>query len=508
MDYLHFTRNYTFIHAEFVTNNSPHFINSLISKINLNKNGDVFRSIRKYLRYNPINEFEPFLESLGINQSELQSILPSRTVFLSDDTLLSDNFRCLYNHGVPRNRIGKIYTQAREVFRFENGVLAKKFQDYQGLGLSKSTVIKLFVCCPLLLVGDDVDSVFVAVLDWLNRIGIESEWIAHCMSCSKNYSWKTMLDSIEFLHQVGYSEKQMYTLFKEDPKLLLDGFGKKMYLLLARLIKSGVEVNAISSCFIEHPSILSSKCVENVMNVISFLYNIRMEQDDIACVLSKYMHVLSKHSIKGHKTVCKELGIGKAELCQIIKDDPLEFIRLASKPEQKGTRRDYNEDPRRYLEKTTFLLKLGYLENSEEMEEAVKVFKGRGDELQERFDCLVEAGLDYNRVVEMIKRAPMILNLTRTLIQKKIDFLINVLGYPIECLLGYPTYFCHDLDKITARFSMYEWLKTRNAINPELNLSSIVSSNEKRFVKYFVNVHPEGPAIWQSITSLSNKDKK
>ncbi|PNX83223.1 hypothetical protein L195_g039263, partial [Trifolium pratense] len=32
------------------------------------------------------------------------------------------------------------------------------------------------------------------------------------------------------------------------------------------------------------------------------------------------------------------------------------------------------------------------------MEEATKMFKGRGDQLHERFDCLVEAGFDYNSV--------------------------------------------------------------------------------------------------------------
>jgi hypothetical protein len=46
-----------------------------------------------------------------------------------------------------------------------------------------------------------------------------------------------------------------------------------------------------------------------------------------------------------------------------------------------------------------------------------------------------------------------------------------------------------------------------NAINPALILSTIVSYNEKQFVKYFVNMHPKGPTVWQSITRLSNKDK-
>ncbi|GAU18202.1 hypothetical protein TSUD_249030 [Trifolium subterraneum] len=300
-----------------------------------------------------------------------------------------------------------------------------------------------------------------------------------------------MINTIEFVHQVGYSEKQMYDLFKGDPKLLLEGLGKKLYLLLGRLIKFGVDVNVVTSCFVEHPDMLSSERVENLMTVIAFLYNIRMEQDDIEHVLTNYMHILSKHSIKGQRTVCMELRIGKADLCRIIKDDPLELICLASKTEKKRVGREQCCDPRNYLDKTTFLLKLSYIENSEEMEEATKMFKGRGDLLQERFDCLVEAGLDYNSVVSMIKRDPRILNLKRTVLEKKIDFMKNTSVFPLECVVRYPAYFSHDLGLLSARFSMYQWLKKRNAINRAISLCTIVSYTEKKFVKFFVNMDPE-----------------
>ncbi|PNX83224.1 hypothetical protein L195_g039264 [Trifolium pratense] len=67
----------------------------------------------------------------------------------------------------------------------------------------------------------------------------------------------------------------MYDLVKADPRLLFQGSGKKLYLLLGRLIKSGVDVNVVSSCFAEHPNLLSS-----------------------------------------HRTGCKELRVGKADLCK------------------------------------------------------------------------------------------------------------------------------------------------------------------------------------------------
>ncbi|KAJ1389009.1 Transcription termination factor, mitochondrial/chloroplastic [Sesbania bispinosa] len=505
MDYLHSTRGYSFLDAEYISKNSPRFVESLVSKIG-GEEGDVSRSLRKLLRYNPVNEFEPFFESLGISQSELPLVLPPDMIFLSDDHVLLDCFHALCNYGVPRNRMGKIYKQAKEIFWYDSGLLLSKFQAFENLGLSKSAVIKLVVCCPSLLVGA-MDCEFVDVIGWLKKIGAESDWIMNCMSYSRTYSWKKMLETIQFLHKVGYSEKHMHNLFKENPRLLLEGFGKKLFLFLGRSLKLGLEMNVICSYFIKYPYIMSSKSAKNLIRVIGFLYIIGMGKDDIANILSNHMHLLCKHSWKGHKTVCEELNIGKADLCQIIKDDPLKLISLASKLEQKSNEQVFCHDPRNYLEKTAFLLKLGYTENSEEMAKALKMFRGRGDQLQERFDCLVEAGLDYNSVIEMIKRAPMILNQKRSIIQKKIDF-VKKLDYPVECLVRFPSYFCHDLEKIIERFSMYEWLKERNAVNPDLTLSTIVSSNDKRFVKYFVNMHPQGPTIWNSLKRLSNKDKK
>ncbi|RDY10399.1 Transcription termination factor MTEF18, mitochondrial, partial [Mucuna pruriens] len=503
MDYLHSTRGYTFSDAEYVSKNSPRFVESLASIIDDNHKHDVPRSLRKFLRYNPINEFEPFFESLGIGPSELHLLLPRGIIFLADDYLLLENFHALCNYGVPRNRMGKFYKEAKEIFGYASGLLPLKLQGYENLGLGKSTVVKLVVCCPLLLVGD-VNCEFVAVLGWLKRIGIESDWMVNYLSCSRTYSWKRMLDTMQFLHKVGYSEEQMHNLFRENPKLLLEGFGRKLYLFFGLLLKLGVEMGVIYSYIVEYHCILSNKCAKNLLRVIGFLCAIGMGKDDIAHILSKYMHLLSTRSLKGYKTVCKELKVGKADLCQILKDDPLKLISLASKQEQKGDGKVYSHDPRNYLEKTTFLLKLGYTENSEEMAKALKMFRGRGDQLQERFDCLVEAGLDYNSVIEMIKRAPMILNQKKDVIKRKIDFLRNVLGYPLECLVGFPTYFCHDLEKIVERLSMYAWLKERNAVNPSLALSTIVASNDKRFVKYFVNVHPQGPAVWKGLKSQNH----
>ncbi|XP_020235283.1 transcription termination factor MTEF18, mitochondrial-like [Cajanus cajan] len=504
LDYLHSSRGYSFMDAEFISQNSPSFVHGLVSEFH-GQDEDVARCLTKFLRYNPINEFEPFFESLGISPHELPLFLPRGMMYLSDDHVLLDNFHALSNYGVPRNRIGKIYQQAKEVFGYPSGLLLSKFRGYENLGLSRSMVIKLVVCCPSLLVGETC-SELVMVLDWLKKIGIEHDWIGNYLSCLKTYESRRMLDAMEFLHKVGYSEEQMHNLFKENPALLLEGL-EKVYVFLGRAFKLGLNKNVIYSSFIEYPHILSNKCVKNLLGVIGFLYSIGMDTDGISNILSNHMQLLSAHPLKGPKSVCLQLKIRKTDLCQIIKDDPLKLISLASKLKQNSTVQLSCDEPSKHLDKTTFLLKLGYAENSEEMAKAVKKFRGRGDQLQERFDCLVEAGLDYNIAIKMIQRAPMILNQNKVVIQKKIDFLRNILGYPLDCIVSFPAYLCYDLERIMLRFSMYAWVAERKASKPMMTLSTILACSNEKFVKYVVNVHPEGPIIWEDLRRLLQKDK-
>ncbi|KAJ7964758.1 putative Mitochondrial transcription termination factor family protein [Quillaja saponaria] len=498
-DYLHSTRSFSFTDAEHISKNSPHFLQSMLSRIDIK--GDVSRSLSKFLRYNPVNEFEPFLESLGMNPADIPLLLPRHLMFLSDDHVLLDNFHVLCDYGIPRSKMGKMYKEATEIFRCTYGELTSNLQSYENLGLSRSTVIKLVTCCPSLLIGG-VNSEFAKVLEKLKELDIENDWMGGYLSSERTYNWKRMLDTMDFLDKVGYSGKEMHNLFRRNPELLFEGSGKAVYVMFGRLLKLGLQMNMIYSFFIKDHHILSSKGTKNLLRAVEFLVNIGMGIEHIASIVSNHIQLLSSCPLKGPKTVCRELKVGREDLCQIIKEDPLKLISLASKSKTKITEQVLCQGPSTHFDKTTFLLGLGYVENSEEMAKAWKRFRGRGDQLQERFDCLVEAGLDCNIARSIIKQVPTVLNQSKDVIGKKIDYLINVLGYPLESVVAFPTYLCYDMERINQRFSMYKWLREQSAAKPMLSLSTILACSDGRFAKYYVDVHPEGPTMWESLKVL------
>ncbi|KAM7500353.1 hypothetical protein LguiA_024767 [Lonicera macranthoides] len=495
-DYLHCTRGFHFTDAEHVSKNSPLFLQHLLSKVDNEQ--DISWALTRFFRYNPINEFEPFFESLGLTPSEYASLLPRNLMFLGDDDVMLDNFHVLCYYGIPRSKIGGMYKEAKEIFGYEYGILVMRLRAYEDLGLSKPAVIRLVCCCPSLLVGS-VNNDFIRILETLKGLGFDKDWIGEYLSDKISYNWKRMLDTMVFLTEVGYSETQLGILFKTNPVLLFEGSGQRIYILVGRLLKLGLKMNEVYAIFFNSPQILSPKCTKNLWKAVYFLFEIGMETDSITKIINSHFLLLSSHSLKGPKTVLKSLKVNKSSLCQIIKDNPLKLITYGSKSNIIGTEPCIIQNPSKSLEKTTFLLRLGYIENSDEMAKALKQFRGRGDQLQERFDCLVQAGLDTNVVSNMIKQAPPVLNQSKDVLEKKIDCLRNCLGYPLDSIVAFPSFLCYDIERINLRFSMYVWLRERGKVKPMLSLSTLLACSDARFVRYFVDMHPEGPQIWESL---------
>ena len=63
LEYLHSTRSIQYLDADNMSKNSPFFLQGLLKKVDMASN--IGRSVSRYLRYHPINEFEPFFCLLG-----------------------------------------------------------------------------------------------------------------------------------------------------------------------------------------------------------------------------------------------------------------------------------------------------------------------------------------------------------------------------------------------------------------------------------------------------------
>ncbi|CAA6670190.1 unnamed protein product [Spirodela intermedia] len=468
MDYLHYTRSFQFTDAEYISMNSPIFLSNLLKKVKDRQ--DIGRSITRFLLFHPINEFEPFFESLGLVPSEFNQYLPRDLMFLSDDSVLLQNYHTLVNYGVPRTKIGKIFKEAMGILFSEDGILSSKLRSYEEIGLSRTSIIKIISSAPSLLIGD-VDRDFVRVLEELESMGVDREWIGRNLSEENSYLWGRMLMLLQFFRQLGFSRREVGALVRRNPGFLLDNSGKMVFSVVGLLAKMGSTKDELSGLFLHFPSIQLESFVNNLRFSLLFLTTIGMEPEDIKEVTPC--------------SVLTSLSVGHKRLCRIIKQDPHQFknwvfgMKIDRLPNCK-------QDHISLEQKEKFLLGLGFSENSKEMKRALSKFRGKGDELQERYNCFVDAGLDPKDVSKMIKLAPHILNQSKDVLEMKMDFLVNGLGYPLDSLVTFPSFMSFTLEG-----------SKPGKVKPNMALSTILATAEKVFLKRFVERHSEGPKVWE-----------
>ncbi|KAL4030466.1 hypothetical protein IC575_008703 [Cucumis melo] len=497
LEYLHFTRGIQFLDAENMSKNSPIFLEKLLGKVE--HEGNIGWSIMQFLRYHPINEFEPFFESVGLQPAEYNAFLPRNLMFLSDDDLLLENFHVLCNYGIERNKTGKIFREATEIFRYDYGILLSKLKAYENFGLSQATVVKFVVCSPRLLI-DGVNDVFVQVLEKLKNIGFESSWVEKQLRDGNSYNWKQILGLLFLFEQMGCSKEKLADLISQHPDLLFEDSGSKSLSLIGFLLKMGCSMIQICSVFLQFPQIRVGKFVSNMRLCLLFFNEIDMGVQEIGYLFRSHPLLLGLCTLKKTSSLLINLNAGKKRICQFILENPEELknwklgTRVLRLPDPGGKGKKYANQ-----QKIQFLLKLGLEENSTKMKKALKTFEGKGVELQERFNCIVEAGIDEKDVYKMIEVCPKMLNQKKDIIEEKIDFLVNNLGLPVSTLVTFPSYLSYTTQRVTLRISMYSWLKKQGTADPMLKLSTMVVCSENTFLRQYVNHHPRGMEVWENL---------
>jgi hypothetical protein len=234
----------------------------------------------------------------------------------------------------------------------------------------------------------------------------------------------------------------------------------------------------------------------NLRHCFLFLNEIQMEAHEIQSIFRSHPLMLGSCRLKKPNTLRLALHAAEKRMCEVIQESPqvLKKWVMGSK-----VKRLPNLRLKSRKLKTKFLLDLGIVDNSNKIGKALKVFRGSGEKFQERFDCIVEAGVSRKDACEMIKASPQILGQSKDVLEMKIDFLVNKVGYPVSYLVTFPSYLNFTTQRVELRLAMYNWLKDQGKSVPMLSLRSLISLSDKKFINEYVNSHRRGPEIWQNL---------
>lgn len=491
LDYFYSTRSLQYMVAESMSKNSPIFIENLLKKVNCVSASDINQSITKHLRFHPVNEFEPFLESSGLKPNEYTHLIPSGEIFLNE--LLLENHHVLCYCGVDPKKIGKIFEEARDVFGYETGVLASKIKAYEDFGFSRLFLSKLIACCPRILLGD-TDMELVKVMEMLRALGVDSDWVMKNLSEEVSYDWSSVHRALTLLRGIcNDDENELDVLIKNRPRLIFENSGKWTLVLAGFETKLGASRRELYSLFQRLPQMQQvERCVSNLRRCFLFLREIEMDDGGIREVFRSHSWWIGSCTLKKTSSLLVNLKAYKTRVCKVVRENPEEMRKwtMGSKVQPLPATEVYLDSK---AMKTHFLLDLGYEEGSEEMERAGKSFRGRGSELRERFNVLLSFGLDEGDAKEMVKASPNVLTQASDVLETKVKYLVEELGYPLSTLVAFPSCLKFTLERMKLRFAMFAWLKARGKADPKLAVSTLLACSDKDFARYFVSRHPDGP---------------
>ncbi|XP_047338111.1 transcription termination factor MTEF18, mitochondrial-like [Impatiens glandulifera] len=504
-DYLHSTRSLSFTYAEQISKNSLVSLSSVISEVKFTPS-TFSNSFGRFLRYHPINEFEFFYESIGINHNEISLILPENKFFLHEDPTVLNAACALSEFGFPWNKLGSLYKEQVSIFNQNPDELTKKLVGFRSYGLNTAAVIGICLVFSRVLIGEDelVSDLIKLIIDFDLMSSFENNVIVWCEVCRK----------IKVFYDLGCEKGGIGELLGRSKTIFVDFSEEVLVQNVEFFCKLGIERKEAGLFLLERPEIFRFDLKEKVISVAGLLKHFGMNSDEIESVLEKFPYILGRNSMQNLPQIMRALNLNEWFYSKITKEEDYHLLgTYAITDSDQDMDRNYIEALEKirlsknhihYECKLEFLHGIGFGENKLTMC-VLNGLHGTGRELKERFDCMIRQGFCFSRLCKMLNFTPKLLNQNSEILEKKIKFLSFEMGTSAQYLDAFPAFLCYDLEKrIQPRYKFHMWLTDTGLCTKNYSLASLIATSEKNFIARISNIHPAAPKMWLECFKLKS----
>ena len=502
-DYLHATRCIPYAYADQIATNSHTSLCNLIAKVGFSA-PNFSKSLNKFLRYNPINEFEFFFESIGINYIKVPNLLPPNKFFFSEDGTLLDAACALCEFGFPWDKLGLLYVEGGSVFRFSADELKGRLCGLKRYGFCSVQVIGICLAFPFVFsegghLGGEIDG----LLADLKLVFVNFD-LAGSVEGNVDY-WHEVCRKIRVFYDLNGEKGKMGELIGMNKNVILEHGEEELMQKTEYFCRFGVKKEEVARLILQGSELLNLNLETPVINVLKLLKHFSMSSKDLRDVRRNYAHTLGTIKMANLPNVMRTLGLSEWFFNK-IKDGNHQLLvsYVTSYPNeyqdngyQGGLEAIHvSRTPVHNMNKLNFLHALGFGENPLTMN-VLSHLHGTSSELQERFDCLLHLGIEFSKLCKIIAIRPKILSQKPEIIEQKINFLCQEMGSSIELLNTFPAFLCFDLEKrIKPRYRFHKWIKEKGLCIKNYSIASMIATSDKNFVPRAFKMHPAAPKHW------------
>lgn len=500
-----------FLYAEHIGKNSLFSLSTLIKKIDFSVY-TFSRNFRKLLRYHPINEFEFFFESIGIDHSEVPGFLPANKFFFSEDGTVLNAACTLCGFGFPWNMLGKLYKEDISIFSKSSTELTNRLSEFKQHGFSNLSVVGLCLAFPRLLRGEgELGGDIEALFDDFKRVFIEFG-LGSCVEGNVDACYEACR-KMRVFYDLGCEKGKVGELMSRKKSLFLQCPEEILVQKAVYFSKFGIGKSEVGLLLLQSPEILNLDLETPVISVLGLLKHFGLSELELESAIKQYPHVLGRNKMVNLPNVMRALDLNDWFVQKIMSSHELLATYAICDPNEdtdnvfiNGLERiQFSRTPMHTMNKLNFLHGIGFGENALTIK-VLSHLHGTSSELQERFDCLLDKGIQFSKLCKMMKTSPKILSQNPESLEQKVDFLCQDMGSSLHYLDIFPAFLCFDLEnRIKPRYRFHVWLKERGLCGRSYTIASLVATSEKSFMAHLYGIHPAAPKQWLEYFSCRSR---
>lgn len=500
-DYLHSTRSLPFAYAEHISKYSLVSLSNLIANIDFSVS-DFSRSVRKFLRYHPINEFEFFYESIGIDYNEVRGLLPTKKFFFSEDGSVLSAAYALAGFGFPWNKLGILYKEESSIFSRGSEELSSRLHGFKKHGFSNISVIGICMAFPYVLSGEwleEIDALFDDMKKFFIDFGMGS-----CIEGNVD-AWYEICMKIRVFYGLGFEKGKLGDMVGKSKSIFVD-YPVNVFVQKAKFFcRFGVRNEDVGLLLLQRPEIWNYDMEKPLISVKGFLKHFGFSDAELIAIAHKYSHVLGRNKMTNLPHVMRAMDLQVWFFNKIKDGDHHLIASYAMREPDEDLDKEFDDclerirhsrTPTHTMYKVNFVLGIGFGENALTAK-VLDHLHGTSSELQERFDCLLRLGIPFSDLCMMIRMMPKILNQKPEILEQKVNFLCQDIGSSLGELNIFPAYLCFNLEnRIKPRYRFHMWLTDRGLCAQKYSIASIVATSEKNFIARIYGIHPAALKHW------------
>eukprot|EP01018_Ginkgo_biloba_P033304 Gb_18638 [translate_table: standard] len=427
---------------------------------------------------NTLDEKELFLESIGKKEDGLGSL----EIELRSDRGLVAVTRLLERYDFPRTNVFHLIQKQNCLLKCYESELIKTLSALEAYGFSRETLPCLIDSCPSVLDSGYLNKwhpLFSRLKKLPNRAVIIEKILKYCRRFGvepvgpQNYE-----ENIKFLasHRIGSSYVAKF--LQKCPLLFFLNRKSDIEPNIRVLRDAGVRNENIHDVLRKFLNVVTYR-VPSLVSKIDYLKSIGLGREDIDHVCSKFPAILG-HSVEDKlKPLVHELqslGFSGHRLVKTIVNNPYVFSMKVGGE----------------LSRCVLLLK--HLRCRKSIQDKILeqgIIRG-SRRVKARVECLTKHGLSHREALKLLEKEPRIIIYDLRCIERKVNFLINDMGFPIRNLIEVPDYLGVNFEKqIIPRHKVIVYLRSRGGLGMEVTLKTMMKLTRNQFYNKYVRPYPD-----------------